>query len=153
MRKLLFVAIIGLAVAACGKKDDVKPDAASNVAGVYTLSYIRFDTAAVPYFGPFTLPYVVNGVTAISGTMTASRVAADSVKLDVHVAIPSNTTQPNVDYTYGTFNVKSSGSTYLLSAYGIQAGTIDGKTLNFDLSYPDYDNPKITDRDVFVGAK
>ena len=152
MQKLLFFALLALTIVACSKKDDaVTPDAGSAVAGVYPLTYIRLDSAAVPYFGPYNLPYAYNGATVVSGTMTASKVSVDSVKLDVHLVV---TGIPDQNFTYGTFYLKPSGASYTLN-YGTSstAGTIDGKTVNIDVSYSDGTTPVVTYRDVLIGSK
>lgn len=156
MKKLFFVALLGLTIAACSKKttDAVTPDNASKVAGAYPLTYYRFDSAAIPIAGPFNFPVIQNGATVLSGTITAVKVTADSIRLDARYV--SAGSQDDV-FSYGTFFLKSSGAAYTMNftqaGTNMQIGTIDGKTLNIDFSYPDDYNTKVMDHLVVIGVK
>ncbi len=156
MKNLFIIAFVALTIAACSKKstDAVTPDSASTVAGTYTLNYIRSDSAAIPTFGPYNLPIVQTGTTVASGTITVAKVANDSVSVIIRIVSSGN---PDQTLPYGTFGLKSSGAGYLLTGknqgFTSQASTIDSKSINIDVSYPDYYNTKAADRDVYIGSR
>ena len=156
MKNLLFAAFIVLTVAACSKKstDVVTPDVTSSVVGSYTLTYIRWDSAGTAILGPYNLPLIQSGTTVGSGIITVAKVANDSISLTVRLVASGS---QDLNLPYGNFGLKASGAGYTLmgknQGFTSQSSTIDSKSINIDLSYPDSQNPKAVDRDVYIGSR
>ena len=135
MKKLISILFIALSFSACKKGDDVKPQTASaTIAGVYTLSELRYQDANGTKIVP-QLPVVEKGKTTYSGTVTITESAnanQAAFVLDLLFAGQQN----NLDL--GEVDIQSSGTSYTLLSDGDKVATISGNKLSFDVSTNDF---------------
>ncbi len=122
----LFGLCLAFVMAACSK-DDPEPDAATQVAGEYPISYYRADSADVTLY-EFNLPYTA-GTTTLSGLITARRDSANVLFLTQTIKITGETDQTSA---LGQVKLQAVGSGYDMY-YGTQkVGSIDGTNISID---------------------
>ncbi|WP_338875466.1 hypothetical protein WBJ53_07575 [Spirosoma sp. SC4-14] len=143
-RYALFV-LLPLAFAACSKSNDVTPDAGTQVAGTYTMTNIRYDSAGINVFD-YTLP-LSDGTNTLSGTITARR---DSAAVVYVTATVKQTGYSDSNNTFGQLKLQGSSAPYDLYYGTTKVGTADGKTITIDYTFTDQG---ISYRQVLSGAK
>lgn len=127
MKRIVFLLLLGLTIAACSKSNDPTPDAGSQVAGVYTLSYVESDSAGIVLY-KYSLPYTVNSTT-LAGTLTARRDSANAVFLTQTIKLTGQADQTSV---IGEISLRANGNVYDLYLNSRKIGTADGKTISID---------------------
>jgi len=130
-RYALFL-FIPLAFAACNKSKDVTPDAGTQVAGTYTMTTIRYDSAGINVFD-YTLP-LSDGTNTLSGTITARR---DSASVIYVTATIKETGYPDNNNTFGQLKLLGNSAPYDLYYGTTKVGTADGKTISIDYTFAD----------------
>ncbi len=144
IRYVLFV-LITVVIAACSKKNDVTPDdPATQVAGTYEMTTLRYDSAGVSVYN-LTLP--ITGASAVSGTITVRRDSAAVIYTTYSI---KQTGYNDFNDTFGQLKLKGTTSPYGIYYGTSKIGTTDGKTFTIDYSYVDQG---VTYREVYAGQK
>ena len=149
MKNALLFILLGLTIAACSKSTDPTPDAGSQVAGSYTMSYVESDSAGIVLY-KYTLP-VSNtaGTQTLSGTLTARRDSANAVFLTQTIKLTGQADQTSV---IGEISLRTNGATYDMYLNSQKIGTADGKTISIDDQQTDA-TTGIKYRDVLTATK
>ncbi|MFD2569917.1 hypothetical protein ACFSUS_04680 [Spirosoma soli] len=137
MKKGLLFVFAVLVFAACKKDNDPAPaDLATAIAGNYALNSFFSVTEGDSINFP-TLPTTIQGTT-ISGTISATKRTSNFV--DLLLTVKELGTLP-----LDSVEVRQSGNTYELYLYDLSLGTVEGNTMNFNVSDidPDTNEPFI----------
>ncbi|MBN8826600.1 MULTISPECIES: hypothetical protein [unclassified Spirosoma] len=149
MKNTWYVLLLGVTIAACSKSNDPTPDAGSQVAGTYTMSYVEADSAGVVLY-KYTLPATnTAGTQTLSGLLTARRDSANAVFLTQTIKLTGQTDQTSV---IGEISLRSNGSGYDMYLSNQKIGTADGKTISIDDQQTDA-TTGTKYRDVITAAK
>lgn len=122
----LFGLLICALINACKKGSDPAPDAGTQVAGTYTLTNFKLDSAGTTiYTSPLPLQ-------DLSGTIIARRDSATVVYVTLTIKQTGQSDNPTV-----LGQLKLSGSTIPYDLYygSTKVGNTDGKTFTLDYSY------------------
>ncbi|MVM30929.1 hypothetical protein GO755_12880 [Spirosoma sp. HMF4905] len=147
MKNVLFLLLLGLTIAACSKSTDPTPDAGSQVAGTYTMSYVEADSAGIVLY-KYTLPYTVSSTT-LAGTLTARRDSANAVFLTQTIKLTGQSDQTSI---IGEISLRTNGTGYDMYLSNQKIGTADGKTISIDDQQTDA-TTGIKYRDILTAAK
>ena len=147
MKNAFLFILLGLTIAACSKSTDPSPDAGSQVAGTYTMSYIEADSAGIILY-KYTLPYTVSSTT-LAGTLTARRDSVNAVFLTQTIKLTGQADQTSI---IGEISLRTNGTSYDMYLNNLKIGTADGKTLSIDDQQTDA-TTGIKYRDVLTAVK
>ncbi|AUD04509.1 hypothetical protein [Spirosoma pollinicola] len=137
--------LITVIIAACSKKNDIAPsDPATQVAGTYEMSTLRYDSAGVSIYN---LALPITGAAAVSGAITVRRDSATVVYTTYTI---KQTGFSDFNDTFGQLKLKGTTSPYDIYYGANKIGSTDGKTFTIDYSYTDQG---ITYREVYAGQK
>lgn len=149
MKNAWQIVLLVLTFAACSKSNDPTPDAGSQVAGSYTMSYIESDSAGTVLY-KYTLPASNSaGTQTLSGMLTARRDSANAVFLTQTIKLTGQSDQTGV---IGEINLRTNGAGYDMYLNNQKIGTADGKTISIDAQQTDA-TTGIKFRDVITAAK
>ncbi|GAB4038508.1 hypothetical protein [Spirosoma gilvum] len=149
MKNAWYVLLLSLTIVACSKSNEPTPDAGSQVAGTYTMSYIESDSAGVILY-KYTLPASnTAGTQTLSGVLTARRDSANAVFLTQTIKLTGQTDQTGV---IGEISLRSNGAGYDMYLNNQKIGTADGKTISIDDQQTDA-TTGVKYRDVITAAK
>lgn len=137
------LALVVLVFAACSKKTDVNPnDPVTQVAGIYKMTAIRYDSAGVSLYD-LTLP--VAG--PLSGSMLIRRDSATAISATYTIKQPGYN---DMHDTFGQLKLKGEASPYAIYYGENKVGITDGKTFTIDYSYTD---DGVMYREIYAGQK
>lgn len=150
MKKHAILSLLSLAIvvviSACSKKSDPAPDLASQVAGTYEMTNIRYDSAGTSIYN-YALPLTV-GTQTLSGSIVARRDSASVIYVTYTI---KQTGKSDYNDTFGQLKLQGTIAPYDIYYNTTKVGTTDGKTLTIDFSYSDNAGTKY--REVYSGQK